>query len=426
MSVSQNFPNIAPSLSLDFANVKALDSRVTFTRASSARYYDGVTTTKAEQNLQISSQAYNNSNWLKVDVTSTDNSVAAPDGTTTASTIETTATSTPTFIRSGTNSTGAIAGQPVVISIFAKENTHSFLQILPEATILGSAFANFDLSTGSVGTSGGSGLTSSIVNVGGGWYRCIIVIASASGNGRVNFYLVDSDSSARASNYTGTVGNSLYLWGVQSEVRNTVTAYTPTTTQPITNYIPTLLTATDNVARFDHNPTTGESLGLLIEEQRTNLFTYSEQFDDAAWIKTNATVTANTVVAPDGTLTGDKLVANSGAAVSARIRQPIATSAIAYSFSVFAKAAEFTQLYLFNSTAPYSAFFNLADGTLGSTTGGASSKIENLGNGWYRCTLIGTATATTNEFRIYVASNGSFSVSGNGYSGIYIWGAQLE
>jgi len=44
-----------------------------------------------------------------------------------------------------------------------------------------------------------------------------------------------------------------------------------------------LLSAANNVARFDHNPVTGESLGLLIEEQRTNLVTRSEEFNDAAW-----------------------------------------------------------------------------------------------------------------------------------------------
>jgi glyceraldehyde 3-phosphate dehydrogenase len=54
------------------------------------------------------------------------------------------------------------------------------------------------------------------------------------------------------------------------------------------------------VARFDNNPTTGESLGLLIEEARTNLVTYSEQFDNASWTKSGVSITANTIVSPDG------------------------------------------------------------------------------------------------------------------------------
>ena len=66
-------------------------------------------------------------------------------------------------------------------------------------------------------------------------------------------------------------------------------------------------TAAVNEARFDHNPSTGESLGLLVEEARTNLLTYSEQFDNAAWVKSNSTVTANAGAAPNGTATADLL-----------------------------------------------------------------------------------------------------------------------
>jgi hypothetical protein len=40
---------------------------------------------------------------------------------------------------------------------------------------------------------------------------------------------------------------------------------------------------------------------------RYNLLTFSEQFNDAAWTKANVIVTANAVVAPDGTTTADKL-----------------------------------------------------------------------------------------------------------------------
>jgi hypothetical protein len=53
MSIAQNFPEIRPSLNLDFANVKALDPRVTFARASTGAYYDGQTVAKAEENLFV-------------------------------------------------------------------------------------------------------------------------------------------------------------------------------------------------------------------------------------------------------------------------------------------------------------------------------------------------------------------------------------
>ncbi|MCP4789420.1 MAG: hypothetical protein GY881_04195, partial [Gammaproteobacteria bacterium] len=61
-------------------------------------------------------------------------------------------------------------------------------------------------------------------------------------------------------------------------------------------------TAVDDQPRFDHDPATGESLGLLIEESRTNLLTYSEQFDQ--WDKgNNTTITPNAATAPDGSMT---------------------------------------------------------------------------------------------------------------------------
>jgi len=84
MSISQNFPALKPSLLLDFANTKKLDSRVTFARASEGRYYDGQTVAKAEENLLQYSQEFDNAYWTKSATTVTANATAAPDGTTTA------------------------------------------------------------------------------------------------------------------------------------------------------------------------------------------------------------------------------------------------------------------------------------------------------------------------------------------------------
>jgi hypothetical protein len=86
MSIAQNFPTISPSLSLDFANVQALDPRITFTRASTATYY-GTRTALAEQNLLLYSQEFDNAAWTKTSTTVTANSTTAPDGTTTADTL---------------------------------------------------------------------------------------------------------------------------------------------------------------------------------------------------------------------------------------------------------------------------------------------------------------------------------------------------
>ena len=201
-----------------------------------------------------------------------------------------------------------------------------------------------------------------------------------------------------------------------------------------------LQTAAAGVARFDHDPITGESKGFLIEEQRSNLLTYSEQFNDAIWSKTNATITANTIVAPDGTLTGDKLVENTSSSVHVVLFNNTTTAASTTStLSVFAKAAELTCLRLVIADGTTGTDFCQANFDLGAISvtvanngigSGAVGTINSVGNGWYRLTLSGKPSTSSNNTRadIYLLQTqaGAASYTGNGYSGLYIWGAQLE
>jgi hypothetical protein len=197
-----------------------------------------------------------------------------------------------------------------------------------------------------------------------------------------------------------------------------------------------LETAASGVARFDHNPTTFESLGLLIEEKRTNLVLRSEEFDNASWAKANATITPNTVVAPDGTLTGDKLIANTSSA-NHSVSQDINVSVVS-TMSVFAKLGENNHVYLMvlgSGGRRAAASFNLSNGTVRTTYNVTytvnSTSIVPVGNGWYRCTLTFTGTDVT-VFRmgaddgVTAININGIEYTGDGYSGIYIWGAQLE
>jgi hypothetical protein len=384
MSVSQNFPNIAPSLTLDFANVKALDSRVTFARASSARYYNGVTTTKAEQNLLTNSQNIANGVgfWAASGSTITANSATAPNGTSTASTVVTTGTGGVRF-----NFTVSVGTYTVSAWVRSVSGNTSF---------------QTDFENGNVGS---LTLTSD-------WQRHVSTQTLSASKAWIDFQI----------NGAGT----FEIWGAQLEQRSQVTAYQVTTTQPITNYIPTLLTATDNVARFDHNPTTGESLGLLVEELRTNLLLRSEEFDNASWTKTRSSITANTIVAPDGTLTGDKLIEDTTASNTHRLSQAVTVAAIAYTLSFYAKAAERNWIKVI-SAALTGVNFDLAAGTVGIANSGNTGVITPVGNGWYRCAVTFTPASGSRDVGIELASgNNVTSYTGDGYSGIYIWGAQLE
>jgi hypothetical protein len=187
-------------------------------------------------------------------------------------------------------------------------------------------------------------------------------------------------------------------------------------------------TAASGEPRFDHNPTTGECLGLLVEEARANACLRSEEIDNAVWNATAAssTVVANAITAPNGLQTADKLVA------SATTGTGTAQSGISVSgsfvISFFAKAAETTNvLARENTISGVQATFNLSTGTVGQTN--ATASIVSYGNGWYRCFLLGTGTGTV---AISIGDVGSPTITwpnpqnrviGNG---IYLWGAQVE
>ena len=418
---------VMPTLNLDFARVKQLDPRITFSRASTATYYDGKATAKAEENLLPTSQEFVlNAGWASARVTTSQNTTTAPDGTTTADSLieDNTASNTHTIFWGPT--TMLVIGRPYVVSVFAKKNTRDQIFIRRVGSPnFGADGCLFDLTAGTV-SNVGTGATGSIVSVGNDWYRCIVTCINAEAQANPAHFAL---AVAGNTSYTGNGTSGLFLWGAQLEQRSAATAYTPTTTQPITNYIPQLLTAASGVARFDHNPTTFESLGLLIEEQRTNLLLQSEEFDNAAWAKSNVTVTANATVAPDGTTTADKLVENTATAFHYVL--PAAsvsvTSGTLITTSVYAKAAERTGLGLFPYSSAAGARFNLTNGTIISQEAGVTASIINAGNGWYRCSASITAPAgSAAPWILPLGPSNATNYTGNGYSGLFIWGAQVE
>lgn len=191
-------------------------------------------------------------------------------------------------------------------------------------------------------------------------------------------------------------------------------------------------TAPAGVPRIDHDPVTGECKGLLIEEQRTNLLTYSEEFTQSAWIKTRAAVTANAAIAPDGTLTAGKLVEDTSTNNTHDVSRFITPPSGAITLFCYVKASGRTQVVLesFEGSVPsnpFSAIFDLSTGTVVSSSGlTTSSSIVAVGNGWYRVSASGTSAGTNTAFTIRLVSGGTTAYTGDGTSGLYIWGAQLE
>lgn len=195
-------------------------------------------------------------------------------------------------------------------------------------------------------------------------------------------------------------------------------------------------TAAIDVARFAYEPVSLDLLGLLIEPQRINVLQYSDQFNNAYWTKTRSSITADSVASPDGSSNADKLVEDTSAGTHWVGRNVAASASTTYTVSIFIKAAERTagQMQIFGNGGGNTVTFNLTTGTSAATGayGGwssASTTITNFGNGWYRI----TNTATTNvgltslDFRLFLENPaGTPSYTGNGTSGFYIWGAQLE
>lgn len=188
--------------------------------------------------------------------------------------------------------------------------------------------------------------------------------------------------------------------------------------------------------RVDYDPADGTLKGYLVEEARTNLLTYSEQFDDAAWFLTEATITANQAVAPDGTTTADLFTPT---VVSSVHRGYTAAKSVldatVYTQSIYIKSAGYTKVMLREAqvTGDYASFELSGTGTVLEEDSGVTGTITALSDDWYRITMASTTGGTGERFSVYVldeaytSGDPSFTAwTANGTSGVYIWGAQLE
>ena len=192
-------------------------------------------------------------------------------------------------------------------------------------------------------------------------------------------------------------------------------------------------TAAANEARFDHNPVTGESLGLLVEESRTNFLKYSQDISSQFFNNgyDGGLISPNSVVAPDGTLTGSKLAIVNGGTQTwwgtyNTSNYVTVVSGATYTYSCFFKAGEISVVDLMGDVRDGGGInlrvtFTLTNSGSYSLSAGSSAGITPLSNGWYRCWVTGTADASTSEEPGIYAS-----YSGNGSDGFYAWGLQFE
>jgi hypothetical protein len=186
--------------------------------------------------------------------------------------------------------------------------------------------------------------------------------------------------------------------------------------------------APNNMPRFDHDPNTGESLGLLIEESGTNTKTNSQVFT-SGWNRSGIeAVTQNTsIVTPSGSTdsTGVGVLTESSGGTVHQFYAASSSQVTKYiTYSIFAKPNGRSHIQLVTSGFVH----NLADGTTSGSASGEfiSAKTEKLSNGWCRCSVVRNHSNSYDQFNVKLSNGSSTSYSGDGSSGVYIWGVQQE
>jgi len=355
-------------------------------------------------NLLTYSNTFSNAAWTKTN-TSVTSGQSGYDGSTNAWKLQATATNNCEVDQSFTES------ETKVFSIYAKAGNVNFVVI----SVFGAGFGWYNLSNGTLGSSGGTFVSRNIESVGNGWYRCSIVTnVVASG---VAVYVADANNSIAT-----TIGSNIFIQDSQLESGSVPTTYQKTETRL-------------NIPRLDYS--NGTCPSLLVEPQRTNLFTYSSSFDNAAWTKANATITSNSIISPSGVQDADTITDNSTSGVHV-VYQFTGTQLIGTSWSCYMKKGTLDYGYISavqSSTLFTTCVINLTNGAIHELQNGSSTTgtvtTEDCGNGWYRVKMqtnannAGYAVGTSNGS----ALSGTYKeaiYAGTGSGNIYIWGAQLE
>ena len=188
--------------------------------------------------------------------------------------------------------------------------------------------------------------------------------------------------------------------------------------------------------RFDHDPASGNALGLLIEEQRTNLFYPSE--DAVQWPMSppnGFAVQNNAEDAPDGTAAAGTLVPSADLGLHISYMMFPGAVDTTYCQSMFIKPmgdCSYVQLNLGSSGFPASGWvtFDLGNGVVSSSGADVDAAgIVPCGDGWYRIWLAATSDSNGGAYvaGIYAMNSGAnLSFAGDGTSGYVVWGRQIE
>jgi hypothetical protein len=367
------------------------NDKLAYTAPSPKLIYNSAgTLAYGSMNLALRSETFNSAPWVprSTEVIAA-NTTAAPDGTLTADTITMAASAVSGLDQGGINT--GLANSAKAAAIWAKvaSGTKTFRLGLYDGT---------------------NNLLSSDFTATTTWQKF-------THTGTLN-------ASVQLTIFNGSGGGAgdLIVWGAQLNLGPTISpTYLPTTS------------AARYALPLDYDPITHEAKGVLIEEQRVNLLTQSQTLS-TTWAPGGSSVTADAVVAPDGTTTADKIAETAVSSTHFVQSAAFTGTAAAYTATCYVKAAERSFVWIDFFTGGVTnimGVFDLSAGTFvgnGGFTSATSASIQSVGNGWYRISI--TATLTAASWQVLVGCSTTSTVSG-GYlgvagSGFYAWGAQAE
>lgn len=375
------------------------------------------------RNLLGWSEAFDNVAWAVEGTSVAANVAAAPNGSLTAERLTETAV---TSAHALSQTVTLVAGR-YKYSVYLKKGSGATAPDWVQLTFGGNSFdwANFNLSTGAIGLQSGS--SAAIAPVGDGWYRCSLDCVPTAGNTSVQVaFTNNTNASSRRPSYAGATTSDVLVWGAQLSGSASLDAYSPVYGAAVTS-------AAYYAPRLDFDPVTLAARGLLVEEQRTNICTYSNDLG-SSWFTANATITTNVATAPDGTSAADKITGDG--TLAGHYARNTVTLAIntTYTFSAYIKAAEVSWMYLSiggtgasSGGLPYSTF-NASTGALGSLPGNIVSRnIVPVGNGWHRASITFTTAGTVGSNYVEMSVSATDTIGANTTSGgLLYYGAQLE
>ena len=313
-------------------------------------------------------------------------------------------------------------------SIFAKKNTADYISFENGGIADDSIY--FNLTDGTATGSGGYiSFTADAVTGSSGqtdrWWRVSVTLKGTSNKMRV--YASTSSSTVNS----GTAG-SIYIQHAQFERGMVPTPYIDTDGSDV----PHIYGFDRTEPRFDYSGNKNGDGALLMEQHSRNLIKFSELIHTQGnWTAKNSTITSNATTSPEGKQNATKLQAD-----STNNNHQVDSDGFTYgpssiAASIYAKkgsGANFVRLRLNGSSAQTRAWFDLQNGTVGDvdqTDPNAFGMIEDMGDGWYRCTVVepgntNTAGASLQIFINESDSQTSWDADGDEY--IWIYGAQVE